>query len=230
MTWQEILDMAQITTGIRGILSLPFFYNLLQNGLGAAKARKTLVTEYLPKRQELSLLDIGCGTGEILDYLPSDTRYTGFDASEAYIAQATRRYGQRGSFVTGLVGSTELDKLDKFDVVLAYGVLHHLDEHDANKLFETAASALKPDGIVITVDPCFTPHQSRVAHWLISHDRGQNVRSENGYRQLGLTYFNDVSSFPRHDMLYVPYTYLIMSCSNPKQPPESSGSRHQKKV
>jgi len=88
--------MAQITSGFRSIFSQPAIYNLAQQLIGAEKARRMLVRDYIPRQPGLCVLDIGCGTAEILQHLPADTEYYGFDASEAYIIQARRQFGSRG--------------------------------------------------------------------------------------------------------------------------------------
>jgi SAM-dependent methyltransferase len=204
--------MAQITSGIRSILSHPAIYNFTQNFLGVRKARKTLVEEYFPKRKGLRVLDIGCGTAEILEFLPEDIQYVGFDASREYIEQAKNRFGHRGEFFADLIKSAHLDSLGKFDVVLAFGVLHHLDDPEAITLFQIASQAVDSDGTVITMDPCFVPNQSAIARWLIEHDRGQDVRNENDYQQLASPFFSSITSTPRYDLLRIPYTYLIMCC------------------
>ncbi len=209
--------MAQITSGIRSLLSHPAIYNFTQNFLGVRKARKILVEDYFPMRKGLRILDIGCGTAEILEFLPEDIYYVGFDASIEYIEQAKNRFGHRGAFFADLVKSAHLDDLGKFDIVLAFGVLHHLDDPEAETLFQIASQAVDDDGIVLTVDPCFTPNQSAIAHWLIEHDRGQDVRNEQGYQQLASPLFASISSTPRHDFLRIPYTYLIMRCEKPSQ-------------
>lgn len=206
--------MAQITYGIRSILSNPHIYNFTQNILGVRKARKVLASEYIPNQKNMRVLDIGCGTAEILEFLPKDTHYVGFDASEKYIAEAKQRFGHRGSFFAEFVNNAHLDDLGKFDIVLAFGVLHHLDTEEAEALFQIASNALDSGGKLLTIDPCFTPKQSAIAHWLIKHDRGQDVRDEKGYRKLAEKLFSSISSTPRHDLLRVPYTYLIMSCHN----------------
>jgi len=94
--------------------------------------------------------------------------------------------------------------------------LHHLDDQEALTLFEIASQALADGGSIITIDPCFTPGQSKIARWLIEHDRGQNVRDEKSYRELAKPFFSSISSIPRHDMLHVPYTYLFMTCTKTK--------------
>jgi len=206
--------MAQITTGIHGMLSHPVIYNLTQNILGVRRARRALVSEYMQQKPNLRMLDIGCGTAEILEFLPTGIRYVGFDVSERYIAYAKRRFGARGEFSAGLVGSTDLVGMEKFDVVLAFGVVHHLDDPEADKLFSLAAEALKDGGVLLTVDPCFMPGQTPLARWLITNDRGQNVRDQESYCRLAEKSFVQVESTPRHDFLRLPYTYLVMQCRN----------------
>ncbi len=187
-------------------------YNLLQNSLGVRRARRVLAHDYMPKKSALRMLDIGCGTAEILEFLPDDIAYVGFDVSEDYIAQARKRFGHRGVFFANRIRSTHVGDLQPFDVVLAFGVLHHLDDNEAMKLINLAAGALKQDGVLLTVDPCFTQGQATIARWLIEHDRGQSVRTEHGYRILAGRCFARIDSVPRHDLLRVPYTYLMMRC------------------
>ena len=45
-----------------------------------------------------SVLDIGCGTAAILNFLPSNVAYTGYDINSAYINYAIKNYGQRAIF------------------------------------------------------------------------------------------------------------------------------------
>jgi len=205
--------MTQITTGFRAVFSNPSIYNLAQRAVGAERARRMLVRDYFPSMQGKSMLDIGCGTAEILRHLPEDMRYAGFDASEAYIEEARRVFGRRGSFRAELVSETTLDDMAKFDVVLAFGLLHHLDDTDANNLFRLAAGALKPDGMLITMDPVFAPGQHPLARWMISRDRGRSVRTPDGYHALARAVFPLVNHHLRHDMLNIPYNHCIMQCT-----------------
>jgi len=45
------------------------------------------------------VLDIGCGPGALLRYLPAGASYIGFDRNHAYIVQARREHGGRGTFI-----------------------------------------------------------------------------------------------------------------------------------
>jgi len=204
--------MAQITSGFRAIFSHPAIYNLAQRMVGAEKARRRLVNEFFPAMQGLRMLDIGCGTAEILKHLPEDMDYYGFDASDDYISKATAQFGQRGSFRAELVRQAALDDLPPFDVVLAFGLLHHLDDAEANTLFDLAYGALKPGGVVITIDPAYADGQSSLARWIISKDRGQNIRTPDAYQKLVQAPFEHVHASTRHDMLHMPYSHTILSC------------------
>ncbi len=205
--------MAQITTGFRSIFSHPSIYNLAQRMVGAERARRMLVRDYFPPMQGKSMLDIGCGTAEILRHLPGQMEYSGFDASEDYIAEARRAFGSRGSFRAELVSVATLEEMQQFDVVLAFGLLHHLGDDDAASLFRLAAGALKPDGMLITMDPVFAPGQHPLARWMIGRDRGQCVRSPDAYQALARASFPLVNHHLRHDMLHIPYSHTIMQCT-----------------
>jgi SAM-dependent methyltransferase len=204
--------MAQTTSGLRSLLSLPLAYRTLQWLLGAPRVRRTLAREYIAAAPGQRLLDIGCGTAEILGHLPS-VDYTGLDQNESYIRAAQKRYGARGTFVGRDVNEIALGTLGTFDVVLASGFLHHLDDGEVRKLLGLAKSCLKAGGRLITLDCCYQEGQSRVARLLIDWDRGRNTRTEAGYASLASEEFGTVRSSVRHDLLNLPYTHIILVCS-----------------
>jgi len=187
-------------------------YNFLQRLLGAERARAILVSEYFPIKPKMRMLDIGCGTAEILHHLPADVDYVGFDASEAYICHAVRHFGDRGRFSAELVESATLDGLGRFDLVLAFGLLHHLGDEEVHSLFSLVANALDVGGKLVTIDPAYVDGQNPFARWLIGRDRGQNVRSPEGYAALAYEHFDDVRCNVHHDLLYIPYTHTVLEC------------------
>jgi len=206
--------MAQNVKGFRAIFSSALIYNLAQRVVGAEKARRLLVQKYFPAKGAYRMLDIGCGTAEILRHLPEDIDYYGFDASDAYIRQAKQTFGDRGTFRAELVREASLQSLEPFDIVLAFGLLHHLDNAEAGTLFSLAAQALKPNGKLITIDPVYAPGQNPLARWIISKDRGQCIRTADAYKALAESAFTQVSTSTRHDMLHIPYSHLILECKN----------------
>lgn len=208
--------MPQTTTGVRSILSAAVFYDLFQRLVGANSLRETVASDYLLVGPHRRILDIGCGTAEILRFLPDDVEYVGFDASPEYIESARAQFGDRGTFFARLVTDADLGALGQFDLVIAMSVLHHLSDAEADHLFDLAARALGDGGRMFSNDPCFVPGQSSIARAVIQRDRGRNVRSPQGYEALAEARFDDVRTVVRHDLLHIPYSHTLMTCAGPK--------------
>ncbi len=202
--------MAQITHGIRAILSSPLVYASFQSLMGAHKIRQRFVSDFVQPFSGMKVLDIGCGPADILAYLP-DVDYWGFDISEAYIQQASTRFGLLGMFHCKQLGFEDLAELPPFEVVLAKGVLHHLDDSVALDVMRLALQALKPGGRLLTIDPCLDNEQNPIARFLVKSDRGQNVRNKAGYEALARSVFNEVRVDVRHQ-IWIPYTHCFMEC------------------
>ena len=203
--------MSQITHGIRAIFSMPSIYDSFQNLMGATRIRHEIVRDSIRPNPGMHLLDIGCGTAEIVGFLPEDIKYWGYDISARYIDAAKKKFGGRGHFHCRLLDQQQIERLPKFDIVMAFGVLHHLNDSEARNFFELANRALRPDGRVLTIDACFAQHQNPIARFLISQDRGQNVRTADGYRALPKTSFNVIDGQLRHRS-WIPYTHWVMEC------------------
>jgi cyclopropane fatty-acyl-phospholipid synthase-like methyltransferase len=196
------------------VINIFVYYSLFGKLIGGPYSDTTLVKEYIRPKAGDQLLDIGCGrTSGILHYLPKNVEYTGFDASHQYIETAQKRYGNRATFICEQVNTTNLKEHSHFDIVLAIGVLHHLDDVEALQLFKIAHAALKNGGRLITMDGVFMEKQSPIARWIISKDRGQNVRTQEGYLELASQVFSNISTDIRHDMLRIPYTHFILECT-----------------
>ena len=208
--------MAETTTGVRSILSAAVVYDLFQGIVGADSLRKTIASDYLLAGPHSRILDVGCGTAEILRFLPDDVDYVGFDPSPAYIESARSRFGPRGTFFAKLVTNSDIEALGQFDLVMAMSVLHHLSDPEADHVFGLGARALSEGGRMFSNDPCLVPGQSPIARAVIQRDRGRNVRSPDGYRTLAEARFTHVTVDVRHDLLHIPYSHALMTCSGPK--------------
>lgn len=196
------------------VLNIPIGYWLFCWMIGRESAWRTYLAEYVKPAPGDKVLDIGCGPADILNYLP-EVNYTGLDISSDYIHSAKNRFGSRGRFLCGDVGLASLEEEQgDFDLVLATGVIHHLNDVQAARLFDLARRVLRSSGHLITYDGCYVPQQSRVARWLLARDRGKFVRRQEDYLRLASAHFAKVESYLRHDLLRVPYTHLIMRCCN----------------
>jgi ubiquinone/menaquinone biosynthesis C-methylase UbiE len=104
----------------------------------------------------LRLLDIGCGTGRMLDFvrqawprLPS----TGLDMSEAYAGEA-RRHLARWRGIDFIVANGEAVPLatESQDAVTSIFMLHELPPAVRGRVFGEFARVLKPGGRLVAVD------------------------------------------------------------------------------
>ena len=195
---------------IRSVLAIPAAYNLWWRVVGGPAWAKVLVGQYIQPRAGARILEIGCGPGTIAGYLP-DSEYVGFDMSSKYIEIARKRFPQ-AQFICERVSQFSLAKQQSFDAVLALGVVHHLDDHEARQLFQIAYDALKSGGKLITFDGVWTNDQSPAARWLLARDRGEHVRNEREYVNIASQVFANVKATVRHDLIRIPYSHLILEC------------------
>jgi 2-polyprenyl-3-methyl-5-hydroxy-6-metoxy-1,4-benzoquinol methylase len=203
--------VAQVTTGIRAILSHPLVYETFQNIMGAEMVRVRIVRDYVRPFSGMRILDLGCGTAEILNTMPAEIAYVGYDISPDYISSAQKKFAGRGMFHCRLLEQAEVATLEPFDLVMGIGVLHHLDDSTARRFMAIAKAALKPGGRIYTIDPCYAPGQNPIARFMISRDRGQHVRDAEGYCALPHGLCDAVSGTLTHQA-WIPYTHWNMEC------------------
>lgn len=195
---------------IRSVLAVPQAYQLFWNVIGGPARSRILVKDYIRPKTGDRILEIGCGPGTIVPYLPS-CEYVGFDASPSYIEQARQRFPQ-ARFVCERVSEYTLPERSYYDSVLALGIVHHLDDSEAQQLFQIARDALKPGGKLVTLDGVWTNDQSSTARALLARDRGEFVRNEGAYVGIASHAFDNVKASIRHDLLRIPYTHIILEC------------------
>lgn len=208
--------MSEIRSGLRHLLANPWPYNLFQHAVGANRWRRRVIERLLLPSlgKKPSVIDIGCGTGEILRYLPEHVRYLGFDRNPRYIAEASRRFSGRNAVFRCEELTPDFEaQFEPVEHTLAFGLLHHLDDDSARSLFRAAKKVLKPVGSLITLDPVYTHSQSRLARYVVSRDRGSEVRTEAAYLALANEVFERVEVFLDPSPLVIPYTGMVMRCS-----------------
>src|SRR5712691_11760983 len=139
----------------------------------ADESVETAIRAALADRPFRSLLDLGTGTGRMLELFGLEIeRGLGLDLSHDMLALARARLDRAGlrhcSVRQGDIYDLALPK-DSFDVVVIHQVLHFLD--DGARAIQEAARVLRPAGRLLVVD--FAPHDLEF------------LRDEHAHRRLG---------------------------------------------
>jgi 2-polyprenyl-3-methyl-5-hydroxy-6-metoxy-1,4-benzoquinol methylase len=197
---------------LRSLLAIPNIFRLFGNLMRAQNTQLFYIQTYIRPQAGDRILDIGCGQADLLAYFP-EVEYLGFDMEKKYIDAAVKRYGSRGQFHCLKVSEATLKEYPAFDIVLAKGILHHLDDTEAGELFQLARKTLQPSGRLITIDGCYVEGRSKLEHYILSKDRGRYVRTQAGYYELASKVFPQVKVNLHHDLLRIPYTMIVMECA-----------------
>lgn len=95
------------------------------------QALKSLAREVFPNAQELALLDVGCGTGEILALL-APRRGVGLDFTLGMVREARRKFGALGyEFVQAEGERIPLRDNADFDGMLCFDTIEHFHDWQA---------------------------------------------------------------------------------------------------
>lgn len=202
---------------MKQLLALPRVYEWFQQLVGATRSRARYINDFVKAQPGERILDIGCGPGDIIPFLPKDCPYVGVDLSQSYIDKAKATYGDRGTFLCCPVDAVNPAEIGgEFDLVLATGVIHHLNDDEARALFHLAAQKMKHTGRFCSLDGCYTQRQNPLARWMLRNDRGRFVREQAAYEKLAATTFQEIQSAICTDLYRIPFTHLIMTCVKPK--------------
>ena len=139
-----------------------------------------------------------------------DVDYVGFDTELSYIKWAKKKYAGKGIVYCESYTQQYVNYLAPFDVILLFGVLHHCNDETCADLIPMLLNSLKPDGRIITLDPCFTSDQSAFSKFIGKIDRGRYVRTQQGYETLVKSSFLNIQSEIFHNICRIPTTEIIM--------------------
>ncbi len=202
----------QTTNGMHAILEHPQFYAFFQWLMASHNKYRMYVNDYLKPPPNCRMLDVGCGFAGILEHLPLDVEYVGYDISPSYISYAKKKYGHRATFYNQRVDDMEIQNINSFDIVLADGLLHHLNDQEAQNLFRIAFMALRDRGFMFTADPTFIENQGIIPRFISSMDRGRHVRYPHEYKKIAQTYFPHTEAYIIHNVSNRPQTGCFLKC------------------
>ncbi len=119
------------------------------------KAKRELVKKLLPRQNNLRILDIGCGTGKLMEDLRQSGEVWGIDVNP----QAVNFCHRRGLKRVSLEKFPDITLHQKFDVIICLDVLEHIK--DDHKAIAVISHLLKNNGLAIITVPAY--------QWLFSY-------------------------------------------------------------
>lgn len=144
---KDVERFSQLETGQQTTLDAAFNMELIAEGISRCYP------------QQISILDVGCGAGNYpvkLSRKKADIDVTLVDLSQAMLDRALERVGAE---TTGKVRAHKGDfrtidfQAEKFDVIIATAVLHHLrDDKDWEAAFRKLFGLLKKEGSLWVFD------------------------------------------------------------------------------
>ena len=134
------------------------------------------------------VLDVGCGPGTNTHHF-AHASYLGVDFNPEYIASARARHGR--DFRVADVTTYDVAPTERFDLILANSLFHHIDAVNTARILTHLATLLSDDGHVHIFD-LVLPAGPSVARLLARADRGDHPRPLAEWRELFTSAFEPV--------------------------------------
>lgn len=205
-------ELSERSSGLYRLLKNAAIYGGLMALVRKPAAKADWVRDFIRPSPRLSILDVGSGTSSILANL-GDVRYVGIEPNVAYVKEARSRFGDRGEFHVGSIKDMRAIS-GVFDIILAVGVLHHLNDSEVHEFFSAAREKLVAGGRIVTLDGGYVPGQSRASRFVVSRDRGGNVRNMWDYANFAINQGLKTQVFYTNSLLRIPYSHVALICHN----------------
>jgi 2-polyprenyl-3-methyl-5-hydroxy-6-metoxy-1,4-benzoquinol methylase len=203
--------MTQRKNQIYNFINNPLIYKIIQGVMSGTSFRNSIIKKNITKNN-LKILDIGCGPAQILEHIPK-CDYYGYDIDRRSIQYAKKKYKTKNyHFYCKKFNKTELKKLPKFDFIIFFGILHHLSNKEVYEILKLCKKIMKKNSKLLTEDPILLENQNVFAKFLIKKDRGLNVRDKQEYINLLKKHFKKIKNKVTHQY-FIPYTWFTTVCS-----------------
>ncbi len=143
--YEEFYTMATKSKAFQEFCKDAFGEDFSQDGFSDLEQINKIL-QYIPKHDEVHLLDIGCGNGKLLGYLQKKTGafIHGFDYSEKAIETAKQLFPKKAEFKEGVIGETEYPA-EQFDVIISMDTMYFAKDMAA--FVAQIKGWLKPGGV-----------------------------------------------------------------------------------
>ncbi len=180
--YEEFYEMAEKSTAFQTFCHDAFGQDFSQDGFSDT-AQIDMILPYISTKEDVHILDIGCGNGKMLGYLQEKTGafIHGFDYSRKAIANARALFTKRADFQEGVIGETDYPS-HSFDIVISMDTMYFAK--DMSAFVAQIKRWLKPDGILFAgyqegelVPRTIDEHTTELAKALKNNEMKYDVRN-----------------------------------------------------
>jgi trans-aconitate methyltransferase len=168
------------------LMENPLAYRVLQTPF--AERKLAPLYAHADPAHARRVLDVGCGPGTNTDHFAA-ADYLGIDINPAYIESARRRH--RREFVVADVTKYNVVPEQRFDLILANSLFHHIDSASTRRILAHLATLLSDDGNVHIFD-LVLPARASISRFLARADRGEYPRPLDEWHDLFTSAFEPV--------------------------------------
>jgi len=196
---------------LANIFDNEWLYKLFQFAVISNANKARICDEVLKPVGVKSVLDFGCGIGYHSEDF-RDSEYLGIEPLSGCVDVANKMYKKSNrSFIVGDHETLKSIPDSSFELVIAIGVLHHIDNRVFSQFIEETYRILKPGGRLTTFDPVFHADQTKLSRWVVSRDRGIWVRSVDDYIQpIKKVFTNSLNSKIYSGLLRIPHDHICI--------------------
>lgn len=122
--YEEFYEMARKSNAFKLFCQDAFGEDFSQDGFSNVK-QIDMILKYIPKKENIHILDIGCGNGKMLGYLQKKTGayIHGFDYSEKAIETAQSMFTINAEFKEGIIGEINYSE-EEFDAIISMDTMY----------------------------------------------------------------------------------------------------------
>jgi len=190
----------------------PKLYELFQYGVARPGTPSIIRDEVLKPIGVQKVMDFGSGIGyhsRIFD----KSEYLGIEPLEGCVKRANNlHHAPNRKFLVGDHRTLKKIPSASFDLVIAIGVLHHIDDETFSEFIKESYRILRTGGRLTTFDPVLHENQSVLSRWVVKRDRGKWVRAESEYSAIIASSFpRDIKSKIYSGLLRIPYDHVAFT-------------------
>ncbi|HVX75776.1 MAG TPA: class I SAM-dependent methyltransferase [Bradyrhizobium sp.] len=164
---------------------------------------KDLIKTEFPRRENIQILDIGCGTANYRNCF--NGKYTGLDINPAYVRLAATRYPD-GQFVV-MSGAELAFKSETFDEAFSIATTHHLTDDQLVSMAREALRVVRAGGHFHVFDAILPLDGSAFKSTFFRLDRGRFPREAKDLlgllQQCGRIEHQKTMTGFLHDVIYI---------------------------